>query len=73
MSQRRTRSGARFQCALLQRWDPTTLVELLALTSADRLDASLDLADAATGVESIAGAPIRPAIVESALFAHLPR
>jgi len=30
VSQRRTRDGARLQCALYQRWDPATLVGLLA-------------------------------------------
>ena len=31
ISQRRTRAGARFQCALLHRWDPTRLVEVLGV------------------------------------------
>jgi lipoate-protein ligase A len=30
ISQRRTRDGARFQCAIHRRWDPATLVGLLA-------------------------------------------
>ncbi len=29
ISQRRTRSWARFQCAVYRRWDPAALVELL--------------------------------------------
>jgi hypothetical protein len=46
ISQRRTRRGARFQCAVLGRWDPDGLVGLLA---PPRPDAG-ELDDAATGV-----------------------
>jgi lipoate-protein ligase A len=42
ISQRRTRAGARFQCAaLLAPWDPQPLLRLLALTPGER-DAALD-------------------------------
>ncbi len=50
ISQRRTRAGARFQCAALARWEPTALVELLALDPAARPGAVDDLAHAAGGV-----------------------
>ena len=36
ISQRRTRRGARFQCAALLRWAPDRLVDLLALDPPDR-------------------------------------
>lgn len=36
ISQRRTRAGARFQCALLLGWDPTALASVLALPAPDR-------------------------------------
>jgi lipoate-protein ligase A len=51
LSQRRTRDGARFQCAALQRWDPRSLVDLLALEAAERDEAAADLASVATGLE----------------------
>jgi lipoate-protein ligase A len=42
ISQRRTRAGARFQCAALGRWDPGAIVPLLGLppTAADDLQAA---------------------------------
>ena len=49
ISQRRTRSGARFQCAaLLVPWDPAPLLDLLALSDEDRVRAAADLAGVAT-------------------------
>lgn len=51
LSQRRTRDGARFQCAALQRWDPWSLVDLLALDAAERDEAAADLATVATGLD----------------------
>ena len=44
ISQRRTRSAARFQCAALARWDPDALADLLVDVPADAI------ADVATGV-----------------------
>ncbi|MFL6204503.1 MAG: lipoyl protein ligase domain-containing protein [Acidimicrobiales bacterium] len=44
ISQRRTRSAARFQCAALARWDPSALADLLVGVSAE------EIADAASGV-----------------------
>jgi lipoate---protein ligase len=50
ISQRRTRGGARFQCAALGSWHPEALVPLLALTPEDRDAAAAELASAAAGV-----------------------
>ncbi|HYI61834.1 MAG TPA: hypothetical protein VEW93_08530 [Acidimicrobiales bacterium] len=43
VAQRRTRAGARFQCAALLRWAPADLVALLALAPAEREAAAADL------------------------------
>ena len=50
ISQRRTRAGARFQCALLQRWDPALLLDVLALSAQDRAQAAADLAESGLGI-----------------------
>lgn len=50
ISQRRTRAGARFQCAVLGRWDPSALLDLLALSAAERDDAVAALGPMAAGV-----------------------
>lgn len=50
ISQRRTRSGARFQCLLHRHWHPGPLLALLALDDGDRAEAGTDLAGAATGL-----------------------
>lgn len=62
VSQRRSRQGARFQCAVYRRWEPDLLARLLRLDS----DAAASLTTAATGT----GAP--PAEVIDAFVAHLP-
>lgn len=62
MAQRRTRSGARFQCAALARWDPGALVGLLRLP-----------ADAAAGLAGVAaGLPVAPPVLLESLLRHLP-
>jgi lipoate---protein ligase len=66
MSQRRSRDGARFQCAALGAWDPTALVPLLALPADDRDAAAADLATAAAGT----GAD--PSALLDALLRRLP-
>jgi lipoate-protein ligase A len=43
MSQRRTRDSARFQCALLHRWEPAVLLGLLALRDEARARAAAEL------------------------------
>jgi lipoate---protein ligase len=61
ISQRRTRGAARFQCAALGRWDPSTLLTLLTI------DARLaDLDAMATG----AGVPLDDLL--AAFLLHLP-
>jgi len=56
ISQRRTRGGARFQCAVLLRWDPAALVHLLVMEEQQRERASAALAEAAVpaGVDRLA-------------------
>ena len=61
ISQRRTRSAALFQTALVVDWDPGRLLDVLALDVAQRGAASRDLADAASGV----GIPAAAAAVEA--------
>ncbi len=50
VSQRRTRDAARFQVAILRRWEPARIVDLLALSPTDRQRAIDDLADVAAGI-----------------------
>jgi len=50
ISQRRTRNGVRFQCAVVRQWDAMGILELLALSSSDRETAAEALADAAVGI-----------------------
>lgn len=51
ISQRRTRNGARFQCLVLDAWEPGPLLELLLMDPEDRGRARAELADRAAGVE----------------------
>jgi lipoate-protein ligase A len=55
MAQRRTRAAARFQCAVLQRWEPERLVRLLALPADGKAGATRALAGVATGVDKPSG------------------
>jgi lipoate-protein ligase A len=50
ISQRRSRAGARFQCAALARWEPERLVPLLALPPKEQVDAISALAPVAHGI-----------------------
>jgi lipoate-protein ligase A len=50
ISQRRSRAGARFQCAALARWEPERLVPLLALPAEEQAEAISSLAPVAQGV-----------------------
>lgn len=50
ISQRRTRAGARFQCAVLHRWDPGPLLDVLALSDRDRARGARELASAGSVV-----------------------
>jgi lipoate-protein ligase A len=62
LAQRRTRAGARFQCAVPLRWDPAPLVAAL-VPAADRARAEAELAAVATtpGVDADA---LRAAFVD---------
>jgi lipoate-protein ligase A len=66
MSQRRTRDLARFQCALLHRWEPATLLALLALSEQERALAALELRSVA------AATPVHPEDAGAALLDSLP-
>ncbi len=50
IAQRRSRAGARFQCAVLHRWRPADLVDVLAITPGARAQAVAELAPVAAGV-----------------------
>lgn len=65
ISQRRTRAGARFQCIVYDRWDPSDVLDLVHLSPADRATAQAALADRATGVGD------RLAEVRAAILAEL--
>jgi lipoate-protein ligase A len=52
LSQRRTRAGARFQCAALARWEPARLLDLLALPAEERAEATSALAEVAQGISA---------------------
>lgn len=56
ISQRRTRAGARFQCAVQSTWDPGGIISLLDLPPQERATAIADLAQAAVGVGERLGA-----------------
>jgi lipoate---protein ligase len=71
LAQRRTRAGARFQCALLLRWEPSALLGLLAFEDAERAGAAEDLASAAVGLSEL-GVDAGPEDVLDALRARLP-
>ena len=49
ISQRRTRGGARFQCLVMDHWDPGLLLDLLELSPTERARAWADLKDVAAG------------------------
>lgn len=66
VSQRRSRAGARFQCAGALGWDPARLAGLLALPATDQARLAADLAEAVVPVAASA-----PALID-ALLAALP-
>lgn len=66
ISQRRTRAGARFQCAVLHHWDPVPLAGVLSLSDADRAELVDDLAPVAVGLGTV-----EPAAVVANLLAAL--
>jgi lipoate-protein ligase A len=73
MSQRRTRTAARFQCAVLVRWDVVGILDLLALDPLERAAAEPALAEVAAGLAELAPAAVpTEAAVLTAFLAHLP-
>jgi hypothetical protein len=64
MSQRRTRRGALFQCAVPVRWDPVDLLDLLAMTVAERSAGITELAGAAVGIGPAAAARLVAALLD---------
>lgn len=58
ISQRRSRHGARFQCAVQHSWEPRPLIDSLALADADRARLSQQVAHSAVGVGKVAPATI---------------
>jgi hypothetical protein len=64
LAQRRTRTGARFQCAVPRRWDPGPLVDVV-VPAADRERARSELSGVARGVEA------DPAALAAALAAEV--
>lgn len=70
ISQRRTRAGARFQCAaLLAPWDPGPLLGLLALAPGEREAALADLTPPSSGSSRAA---LDGSALLAAFIAHLP-
>ncbi len=66
ISQRRGRLGARFQCAVLRRWNPELIIELMAMSEPERQEAMVGLRNIAAGIDASADE------IESALIAALP-
>lgn len=64
LAQRRTRAGARFQCAVLHRWDPGPLLAVLALSAEERARAAVELADVAHGVGGVSPRTVVDALGE---------
>jgi lipoate-protein ligase A len=71
ISQRRTRHGALFQCALPIVWDPAPLLDIMALDEARRVAGIGELSDVALGVGVEAAAAAVQALL-SRLFATPP-
>ncbi len=70
MSQRRTRTAARFQAVAHGRWEPAAVLAPLALSPSDRRAAQDELAGAALGVEADLGLSLDA--LAAALLARLP-
>ncbi|MEJ7846058.1 MAG: hypothetical protein WKF93_10465 [Acidimicrobiales bacterium] len=66
VSQRRTRAGARFQCACALGWDPARLASLLALPAGDRARLTADV------THSVHPASASPSAIIDALLTSLP-
>jgi lipoate-protein ligase A len=64
ISQRRTRRAALFQCAVPVVWDPTRLLDLLALDPAERATGTVALAEAAVGIGPTVAGRLVPALLD---------
>ncbi len=64
ISQRRTRAGSLFQCAVLVEWDPSPLLDLLVLTDDDRAAAAADLTSVAGGA-GMSGSALTSSFIEA--------
>ena len=64
MTQRRTRAGALFQCAVPVGWDPVPLLEVLAMADDDRAAAASELAGCAAGVGVQVAGRLIPAFLD---------
>ncbi len=58
IAQRRTRAGARFQCALVHHWDPGPLLDVLALDDEARAEGRRALSRVADGVPAPSSAVV---------------
>lgn len=63
ISQRRTRVGARFQCAVLHEWDPRPLLDVLALTETERCELLGALGAVAAGIGPVPSAELVAALL----------
>lgn len=70
ISQRRTREGALFQCAVALAWDPATMPALLALDAASRAALEADASRFATGFTDLVA--VSAWHLEQAFLSHLP-
>jgi len=64
MAQRRSRTGALFQCAVPVVWDPRSLLDLLALDDGERAAGVADLGPAAIGVGAEVAHHLVPALLD---------
>ena len=64
LAQRRTRAGAKFQCAVPIEWDTTALLGLMDLDDRDRCQAASDLAGVAMGVGAEMASRLVPAFLD---------
>lgn len=58
IAQRRTRDHARFQCAVLHRWEPEEVAALVDGGPVAAGDLAADLAEVAVGIDELVGRPV---------------
>ncbi len=69
ISQRRTRGGARFQCAVLHEWDLAALLDVVTLSPDDRRQAAIEVGPMAAGLGLPSDSADR---LQAAFIDHLP-